>query len=212
MTRLPPKYLPADERRSLTVDTVVTLAGQQNPSEITTAAIAEHMRVTQGALFRHFPTKDAIWQAVMQWIADRLLDRFDRAVSGIASPVESLRAAFLSQVEFAIEHSGVPRLMFGELQHAKATPAKTIARTLVARYTERIKQRIEEAKAAGEVDRDIDSTAAAILFIGTIQGLVMQSLLSGDIAGARTHAAAVVAIYLRGLKRWPPEPSGRRSP
>jgi AcrR family transcriptional regulator len=131
VTRLPPKYLPADERRSLTVDTVVTLAGQQNPSEITTAAIAEHMRVTQGALFRHFPTKDAIWQAVMQWIADRLLDRFDRAVSGIASPVESLRAAFLSQVEFAIEHSGVPRLMFGELQHAKATPAKTIARTLV---------------------------------------------------------------------------------
>ncbi|HLT03383.1 MAG TPA: TetR family transcriptional regulator, partial [Pseudomonas sp.] len=53
------KHLPADERRTLTVEAVVQLAGASNPSEITTAAIAQHMGVTQGALFRHFPSKDA---------------------------------------------------------------------------------------------------------------------------------------------------------
>lgn len=51
----------ADQRRSQTGDVVVTLSGQQNSNEITTAAIAKHMSVTQGALFGHFPTKDAIW-------------------------------------------------------------------------------------------------------------------------------------------------------
>jgi hypothetical protein len=35
-----PKHLTADERRSMTVETVISLAGRQNPSEITTAAIA----------------------------------------------------------------------------------------------------------------------------------------------------------------------------
>ena len=34
------KYLPADERRSATVEAVVDLAAQQNPSDITTTAIA----------------------------------------------------------------------------------------------------------------------------------------------------------------------------
>jgi TetR/AcrR family transcriptional regulator len=68
-----PKHLPADERRAVTVEAVVELAGSVNPSEITTAAIAKHMNLTQGALFRHFPTKDAIWQAVMEWVAERLL-------------------------------------------------------------------------------------------------------------------------------------------
>ena len=67
------KHLPADERRAVTVEAVVQLAGSQNPSEITTAAIAKHMNVTQGALFRHFPSKEAIWQAVMEWVAQRLL-------------------------------------------------------------------------------------------------------------------------------------------
>ena len=78
-----PKHLPADERRAVTVESVVALAGSQNPSEITTAAIAKHMNLTQGALFRHFPNKEAIWQAVMggaaQWYleeARRLLVEF----------------------------------------------------------------------------------------------------------------------------------------
>jgi TetR/AcrR family transcriptional regulator len=57
----------------VTIEAVVELAGSVNPSEITTAAIAKHMNVTQGALFRHFPSKDAIWRAVMEWMAERLL-------------------------------------------------------------------------------------------------------------------------------------------
>jgi TetR/AcrR family transcriptional regulator len=79
--------LPADERRAVTVEAVIALAGSQNPSDITTAAIAKHMNLTQGALFRHFPSKDSIWQSVMEWVADRLLARIDSAAEGIASPL-----------------------------------------------------------------------------------------------------------------------------
>ncbi len=43
----PSKYLPADERRAVTVEAVIELAAQQNPSEISTAAIAKHMGVTR---------------------------------------------------------------------------------------------------------------------------------------------------------------------
>jgi AcrR family transcriptional regulator len=46
----------------VTVQTVIGLAAEQNPAEITTTVMAERMHMTQGALFRHFPTKDAICQ------------------------------------------------------------------------------------------------------------------------------------------------------
>ncbi len=75
----PKKYLPADERRAVTVEAVIELAAQQNPSEITTAAIAKHMNVTQGSLFRHFANKEAILESVMNWVAKRLLARIDKA-------------------------------------------------------------------------------------------------------------------------------------
>ena len=197
----PSKHLPADERRAVTIEAVVELAGSVNPSEITLAAIAKHMNVTQGALFRHFPSKDAIWQAVMEWMAERLLTRIDHASRDIKSPLEAMRAMFMSHVEFVIEHPGVPRMMFGELQRAEASPAKRMAQTLIQRYAERIRARIEAGKAAGEIASEADTQAAATLFIGTIQGLVMQSMLSGDIGRIRTDAPGVFAIYQRGIEK-----------
>lgn len=194
-----PRHLPADERRAVTVQSVVALAASQNPSEITTAAIAKHMNLTQGALFRHFPNKEAIWQAVMEWVAERLLARIDRAAQGIASPLSAMEAMFMSHVEFVIEHPGVPRMMFGELQRAEPTPAKRMVQTLIQRYAERLHGLIEKGKTSGELSPTVDNEAAATLFIGTIQGLVMQSLLAGDVARMQIDAPRVFAIYRRGI-------------
>lgn len=195
------KHLPADERRAVTVESVVQLAGTTNPSEITTAAIAKHMHVTQGALFRHFTNKDAIWQAVMEWVAERLLARVDRSARGVASPLAALEAMFMSHIEFVVEHPGVPRMIFGELQRADTSPAKRMVQTLIARYGERLHRLIEQGKACGELAPELDSAAAATLYIGTIQGLVMQSLLAGDVERIRRDAPGAFAIYRRGIGR-----------
>ncbi|MBV6271904.1 TetR/AcrR family transcriptional regulator [Alcaligenaceae bacterium CGII-47] len=194
-----PKHLPAEERRAVTVQSVVALAGSQNPSDITTAAIAKHMNLTQGALFRHFPNKEAIWLAVMEWVADRLLARIDRSAQGIDSPLVAMEAMFMSHVEFVTEHPGVPRMMFGELQRPESTAAKRMAQTLIQRYGERLHRLIEKGKASGELLPSLDSAAAATLFIGMVQGLIMQSLLAGDVASMRRDAPRVFAIYRRGI-------------
>ncbi len=198
-----PTKLPAEERRAVTIEAVIALAGSQNPSDITTAAIAKHMNLTQGALFRHFPSKDAIWQSVMEWVADRLLARLDSAAEGIDSPLAAMQAMFMSHVDFVMEHPGVPRMMFGQLQSPELTPAKRMAQTLIQRYAERLRARIEQGKASGEITLEVDTQAAATLFVGTIQGLVMQSMLSGDLQRMRADAPGVFAIYERGMRNKP---------
>lgn len=195
-----PKNLPADQRRTVTVEAVIQLTAEQNPGDITTAAIAQHMNLTQGALFRHFASKDAIWQAVMEWVAERLLQRVDKAMQAAESPLLGLEAVFLAHIEFVVAHPGVPRLLFGELQRAEDTPAKRMARTLIGAYRQRLTGLIEEGKACGEVASEIDTVAAVIAFIGSIQGLVMQSLLSGKVRQMRTDAPNAFAIYRRGIR------------
>ena len=193
------KNLRADERRDLTVRTVVELAAEQNPNDITTAAIAKRMHVTQGALFRHFPSKAAILAAVVDWVADRLFTRIDTATASAADPLAALEAMFMAHIEFVVEHPGVPRMLFGELQHARSTPAKRMVKSLLERYGERLRVLMEQGKQVGALAADLDVDNAAVLFIGTIQGLVMQSLLAGDVARVRTHAPAVFAIFRRGI-------------
>lgn len=195
-----PKQLPADERRAVTVAAVIELAAEQNPSEITTAAIAKRMGLTQGALFRHFPSKDAIWEAVMVWVTKRVLAWVDKASQTAESPLAALEAVFMTHIDFVVQHPGVPRLLFGELQRAGDTPAKQMARTLITRYAELLSALIDKGKAQGELTAEVDTAAAATLFIGVIQGLVMQSLLAGNTAPIR-NAPGAFAIYLRGIRR-----------
>lgn len=194
------KNLTADERRAATVEAVVDLAAEQNPSDITTTAIAQRMGVTQGALFRHFPSKEAILQAVMSWVTERLLARVDKAAEGAVSPTAALEAIFMAHIDFVSEHSGVPRMLFGELQRPGETLPKRMVQTLIHHYGERLRRLLEAGRAQGELDAKLDVDAAAVLFIGTIQGLVMQSLLVGDVAGIRRDASGVFAIYRRGIE------------
>lgn len=194
------KNLPAEERRAATVEAVVELAGSQDPSTITTAAIAKRMNLTQGALFRHFSSKDAIWHAVLEWGTEQLMDRIKRGAFGLSSPLAAMEAMFLSHAGFVAEHPGIPKIMFGELQRAKSTPARRIAKAFLNRYGELLREFIEKGKACGELADDLDTEAASILFIGTIQGLVMQSMLAGNIARIRSDAPRVFAIFRRGIR------------
>lgn len=198
-----PKHLPADERRAATVEAVINLAAEQNPSDITTTAIAQRMGLTQGALFRHFPTKDAILEAVMTWVAERLLSRVDKAAQNIASPLAALEAVFMAHIDFVSEHPGVPRMLFGELQRSGDTLPKKMVQTLIQRYGERLRHHLERGKAIGELDANLDIEAASVSFIGSIQGLVMQSLIADDTARIRREAPGVFAIYCRGIERAP---------
>lgn len=195
-----PKYLPADERRAATVEAVVDLAANQNPAEITTAAIAQRMGLTQGALFRHFPTKDSILEAVMGLVSERLLARVDAARDAAGSPIAALEAVFLAHIDFVASHPGVPRMLFGELQRAGDTLPKRAVQALIRHYAGRITTLLERAKDAGQVDASVNVAAAAVQFIGSIQGLVIQATLEGYPERMRERAPAIFILYRRGIE------------
>lgn len=193
------RYLSQPERRAETVAAVVELAATRDPAEITTSEIAGRMSLTQGALFRHFRSKDEIWEAVMAWVADRLFDRVESAIRDAASPVAALESAFSTHVEFVRRHPGVPRVLFGELQRKDDSPAKGVARRLLARYGERIADLVRSGQERSEVAAEVDPEAAAALYLGAIQGLVVQSLLARDLDHLRDAAPGVLALYLRAI-------------
>lgn len=194
------KHLPAEERRAATVEAVIELAAEQNPADITTTAIAQRMGLTQGALFRHFPSKDAILEAVMAWVAERLLARVDRAAQTSASPLAALEAVFMAHIDFVADRPGVPRMLFGELQRPGETLPKKMVQTVIKRYGERVRALLDAGVAQGELAAGLDVEAATVLFLGSIQGLVMQSMIAGDPARLRRDAPGVFAIYRQGIR------------
>ena len=186
-------------RQAEIIATMLHLAAERNPADITTTDIAKAMRVTQGALFRHFATKEAIRLAVVEWIEAQLLGALLAARQAAPDVLAALRAMFLAHVRFAQAYPGVPRLIFAELQQAEASPVRLVVHKIMQRYRQVLAETLALAMAAKRIRADVDCQAAASLFLGGIQGLVIQSMLSGSDAALEGQAEAVLDIYLAGL-------------
>jgi hypothetical protein len=101
---------------------------------------------------------------------------------------------FMAHIDFIVQHPGIPRLLFGELQSAESSAAKRVAEAMIQQYGERLGKLLTAGVACGELDESLDCEAATTLFIGTIQGLVMQSLLAGNVELIRANAPRVFVI------------------
>lgn len=241
LMRKPPKQA-TEVRQANLVLAALHLAAQRSPADITTTDLAHAVGITQGAVFKHFASKDAVWLAAMDWVSQTLMDQLDAAalqaqppaqgdarcagqsvdpvrsdtqpaapspgepIGDEAWPIHALRAVFMAHVAFVVAHPGVPRLIFQELQRPGDTALKTRVRQLMARYRTLLLRLLMQAKGRNCIAPGTDLTSAAVLFIGAIQGLVMQSLISGDVPAMVQQANGVFAIYQRGLLKDKPAP------
>jgi TetR/AcrR family transcriptional regulator len=201
----PRHRLKTDVRQREIVGAVLALARERGPDAITTQAIADRIGVTQGALFRHFPDKEAIWLAVFAWVRESLGVVFATAVEKPKSPLAKIEAAFLAHVAFIAANPGVPRVMFHELQYPGDSPVRTEVRAMITAYRKRLGLLFAQAKAAGELPPNLDTALAPILFIGAVQGLVIHASLAGDETGMMKRARQLFPLLLHGYR-------GRRKP
>ena len=207
------RRLKSDERQREIVAAVLELAREHGPDAITTHAIARRMGVTQGALFRHFPDKQAVWLAVFAWVREALGARLAEAIDGAASPLDALERAFHAHVRFVADNPGVPRALFHELQYPSESPVRTEVRAMVGAYRRRLASLFAQAKARGELAPSLDTDVAAVLFIGAVQGLVIRSALEGDDRAMLRRARGAFALLLDGYRGGAPprvQPKARR--
>jgi len=189
----------AEQRRLETVETLIDLAAEQNPSSISTQALADKMGLTQGAIFRHFPTKESIFSGVMGWVADRLMKHIHKAIDTDAAAIDQLESMFLAHISFVSKHPGIPRILFGELQHDKDSVPKQMVKKLIVQYADLLRDIMQSGQEKGELNPDLDIEAATLLFIGSIQGLVMQSMLAADRQDMLAQAQSVFGVYRQSL-------------
>ena len=192
--------LTTDERQREIVATVLALARERGPDAITTQAIADRMGLTQGAVFRHFPDKEAIWLAVFAWVRESLGAAFASAMKKADSPLARIEQAFMAHVAFIAANPGVPRVMFHEMQYPGDSPVRAEVREMISTYRQRLKRLFTQAKAAGELPAELDTMLAPVLFIGAVQGLVIQSSLAGDEAGMVKRARRLLPLLIDGYR------------
>lgn len=195
------RRLSTGERQSEIIRVAVELAAEKGVDSVTTQDMADAMQLTQGAIFRHFATKDDIWVAVMQWIRDRLMKVLDKAASDATDPLNAIERMFFAHITFIGKHPAIPRLLFSELLHKKNSKLRQLIQEIISGYEARIAGLLESAKSQSLALDDLDSKSAAVLYIGMIQGMVMQASIFGGKRSLQQEAVKTFPIYLYGIKK-----------
>lgn len=195
----PRQRLSAEARKEEIIKAAVKLAGEQSVDSVTTQDMATAVGVTQGAIFRHFPTKDMIWLGVIRWVRGRLMSVVDLAASQGSDPLDSLEKIFFAHLGFVDKVPAIPKLIFTDQLLKKNPKIKELIRTILADYEAKVISLISQAKTQGLVRPDLDEHGAAVMFIGIIQGLVLRVSVIEIRNSLISEGKLVFPIFLHGI-------------
>jgi AcrR family transcriptional regulator len=112
-------------------------------------AVAREAGVGIGTLYRHFPTREALYEAVYRREVEQLSELAEE-LKGEAAPVEALRRWLRSNVEFVATKKGMATALA-----LAASPPSELTAFSFDRLTKAIEMLLQRAVAAGEIRADI---------------------------------------------------------
>lgn len=164
----------AEIRKAEIVQTVLDLADQIGPDRVTTNAVAGEIDVTQAALFRHFPSKAALWQSVAEQLAETMGEAWAVALSDAVGPVDRILAligAQLSQIEAT---PALPMLLFSRELNVENDALREVFRRQLGRFHALLLTEVEKAQKQALFQPNIAPDDIVVLLTSLVQGVAIR--------------------------------------
>ena len=146
---------------------------------LTVREIAKELKVTNGALYRHFKSKDEIISLLIDDIEVTLLSAIQDAANKNVGPLQKLESIFLSHLSYAEQMKGTSFTVINQVSGLKDKYLKKKMLVVLHKYLKTIKEIVIQGVESGVFRREIDPASASIVFFGTVQSIVTLWCLSG---------------------------------
>jgi len=154
------------ERRQAILETLARMLAERRGERITTAELAKAVGVSEAALYRHFPSKARMLEALIEFIEESLFAHMNRILAEEPAMEPRLRHVLFLILGFADRNPGMARLLTGD---ALTGEAERLRKRVVQIY-ERIETQLRQ------ILRDAELGAAQRAVVPDIAGLLLAHL------------------------------------
>lgn len=189
----------AEARKAEIIDATLRLADRLGPERLTTGVVADAVGLTQPGIFRHFPKKQDLWEAVAARIGAMMEARWAKAQSPNAKSTDQIRALIATQLRLIQSTPAIPAILFSRELHAKNEGLRKAFFGLMSRFHLLITDLVARAREAGELNGDLDADDAAYLIIGLVQGLAMRWSISSRNFDLPEEGKRLLELQLSGF-------------
>ncbi|MDX9857730.1 MAG: TetR/AcrR family transcriptional regulator [candidate division Zixibacteria bacterium] len=192
------------DRKAQLVAEATRLFSRRGFDEVTVKELARVCGITEPAVYRHFVSKDAIYDAVLDSLEERMDcgPLFARLES--ENDVEVLLHAVATHViTFFTRHDDMHRLLlFSALkEHTKARKVYDVIRGTYVRFLAAQLDRLYRAGAIVEKNNEITARCYIGMVFDCALGRTLWRGMQGKLFGPEEVVANNVPIYARGLRK-----------
>ena len=157
------------------------LVREHGLAHVTTKLIAERVGFTEAALYRHFPTKQALLLGLMDRLEDMLLGPIQKTAGDGAIPViQRLERIILHHATLVREQNSLPILLLAEASASDDPALLGRMRSIFHDYLSVLEGLVREGQARGEIVHGPEPDCLALLLLGSPAALAIRHRLLPD--------------------------------
>ena len=192
-------HLDSEVRRHQIVHTARKIVATNGMAWLTIQELAKEVGVSEGAIYRHFKSKDEILFVMVQDVEKNLLDAISDSAGPHVSAMSQLRHIFQRHFSAVERRNGASFAVLAESMHIADSQVKQAARDMVEHYLGLITTVIKRGIDQHEIDKNVDVKAAALLFFGMVQATVTLWSFNNRAHPLAQHSNSMWAIFRNGL-------------
>ena len=186
----------AAARKAEIIATMLRLADELGPDRLTTQAVADAVGLTQPGVFRHFATKQALWQSVAEANDATMSRAWQAALAESAAPLDRLALLVRTQLRQIESHPAIPAILHSRELQSENAALRDRFRSLMMRFQALLRAELTAAREAGLIRGDVDPNDGAVLLISLVQGLAIRWALGNRLFALEAEGARLLDAQL----------------
>ena len=138
--------------------------------------ISKRTSMSKGGLYFHFPSKEDLFFAVMDRLANKLVTRAEKAAAKAGSPIAAAEAALGAVVSALSKQKRLARLLVTQ-GYSMGNAFESKRTEIFDRFAGVIRYRLDQAVDAGQID-ELDTDLASRVWLGAVNEIVVNWLFS----------------------------------
>jgi len=190
------------KRQQDIVDAAKKIVTADGFDRLTVREIAARLKVTDGALYRHFKSKKDIVSLLIDDVERTLLEVVDAAAEKAPDPLGKLKSIFSVHVLYAEKRKSLTFIVINETLSMKDSVLRRKMQDVVNAYLKRIRVILVAGIKKKVFRDDLDVRLTGLVFFGLVQSLVTMWGLSGHIFRMdRQHINGLFDLYKKSIIR-----------
>ena len=188
---MPRQKLHTEIRRDQLAEATLAVLADHGLRGLSIAAVARRVGLAPSAIYRHFPSKDAMLDAVLDRMRERLHGAIAAARAETDDPVDALRRLLARHMQLIRRNRALPRIVLSDDYHIGHPDRRQRLLGVFSGYLEGVADIVREGQRRGRIRPDVNARSLAILFLGLIQPAgVLWTLSDGRFDVTRQARAA----------------------